>query len=102
MPRRRDKVALGLAAERAGRVADAELLYREAIHERDAHGYNNLAQLLIENGRLVEGEELFRQGVEAGDPLAAKNLALLLIEEGQELHAKKAIVTARQMGRPPT
>ena len=62
-----------MASARKGNVHDAECLYREAIAEGDSYGYNNLAQLLIEDGRLAEGERLFR---EAGDSLAAKNLAL--------------------------
>jgi Tfp pilus assembly protein PilF len=100
--RDRDKVALARAAERAGDLIKAEQLYREAIDDDDSHGFNNLAQLLIEDGRLVEGEEMFRRGVGAGDSLAAKNLALFLLEQGQEFHAKRAMATARRMGRTPT
>ena len=52
MPRQRDKVAHGRRAARKGNVHDAERLYREAIAEGDSYGYNNLAQLLIEEAQL--------------------------------------------------
>ncbi len=106
MARRRrstvDRVALARQAEAAGDLVKAERLYREAVRGRDAHAYNNLAQLLIEDGRLDEGEQHFHAGVAAGDSLAAKNLALFLLEEGKLVAARKAIARARRMGRPPT
>lgn len=97
-----DKVALARDAEVAGDLARAERLYRDAIRDRDAHAYNNLAQLLIEDGRLGEGEALFHAGVAAGDSLAAKNLALYLLEEGRQVAAHKALQRARKMGHSPT
>lgn len=91
-----DKVALAREAEVAGDLARAERLYRDAIHDRDVNGYNNLAQLLIEDGRLGEGEALFHAGVAAGDALAAKNLALYLLEEGRQVAARKALQRAQR------
>jgi Flp pilus assembly protein TadD len=100
--RRQDKVALGFAAARAGRLEEAEQLYREAMKEGDRNSFNNLAQLLIERGDLQQAERLFRRGIRAGDGLAAKNLALMLVEEGREIAGRRAIAVARSLGRPPT
>lgn len=106
MARRRrsiiDRVALAREAEVSGDLVKAERLYRDAIRDRDAHAYNNLAQLLIEDGRLGAGESLFHAGVAAGDGLAAKNLVLFLLEEGKEIAARKALTRARKIGHPPT
>jgi Tfp pilus assembly protein PilF len=102
MRRRQDKVALAMRAQQKGKLDDAERLYRAAIADGDTYGYNNLAQLLIEDGRLREVERLFRKGITAGDSLAAKNLALFLLEEGKERAAQAAIDQAQRMGRPPT
>jgi len=98
----RNNVALARAAAEAGDLTKAERMYRDAIRDRDAYAYNNLAQLLIEGGRLGEGEALFHEGVAAGDGLAAKNLALYLLEEGREVAARKALQRARKMGHPPS
>lgn len=97
-----DKVALGYAAGRAGDLDAAERLYREAIAEGDVHGYNNLAQVLIETGRLREVERLLRRGIQVGDGLAAKTLILFLLEQGKEASAMKALKEFGQMkrGRP--
>jgi tetratricopeptide (TPR) repeat protein len=99
MRRRQDKVAPARRDEKAGNLDDAERLYREAIAEGDTFGYNNLAQLLIEQGRLREVERLFRKGVIFGDPLAARNRALFLLEEGRNVQLKAAIDQAKRMGR---
>lgn len=92
----------GFRAEKSGRRAEAEELYRRAIADGDGYGFNNLAQLLVEDGRTSEAEALYREGIRAGDSLAAKNYALLLVEEGRDEDATAAIAVARRMGTPPS
>ena len=97
--RRIDKIALGYAAGQAGDTEAAERLYREAIAEGDSHGYNNLAQILIDKDRLREVERLLRRGIRAGDGLAAKTLILFLLEQGKEPQALKALKEFGHMKR---
>lgn len=98
----RDFVAAGYRAEKAGRLDEAEKLYRRAIADGDAFGFNNLAQLLVADGRLSEAEATYASGVAAGDALAAKNFALFLLEEGREREAAEAIRVADELGRAPS
>ena len=99
-PRSRiDKVALGYAAGQAGDTEAAERLYREAIAEGDIHGYNNLAQILIETDRFREVERLLRRGIRFGDGLAAKTLILFLLEQGKEAKALEALKEFGHMKR---
>ena len=95
-----DLVLAGHRAQRAGHLERAKTFYLQAIASGDAYGYNNLAQILVEEGDLAEGERHFRKGADLGDALAARNLAIFLFEEGRDRDADEAAAQAADLGRP--
>jgi tetratricopeptide (TPR) repeat protein len=78
--------ARGVAAGRAGRVAEAEAVYRAILKAAPVpEAFRNLGLLLDEQGRGREAEAVYRAALEANpqDPVAQLNLALLLLKDGR-------------------
>ncbi|MEU9439076.1 tetratricopeptide repeat protein [Streptomyces sp. NPDC048252] len=57
---------LGVLLAGAGRVEDAEAVFRRAAAAGDVGAANNLGILLAETGRVEEAETVFRQAPAAG------------------------------------
>lgn len=74
--------ALGLSFHQAGRLADAEAAYRDALRldPRTAEPHNNLAGLCLAQGRAAEAEAHYRQALALEPRLTAAlgNLVILL------------------------
>lgn len=84
-----------LAHEQAGRLAEAEAAYREAlaVHPDWLGALNNLGNVLRSLGRSAEAERCFRDalGFEAAFAEAGFNLAGLLRSQGREGEAQSCL-----------
>jgi Flp pilus assembly protein TadD len=71
-------VQRGLFLKRLGRLADAEVAYRQALAlgADTVELHNNLGNVLLDLGRATEAEASFREGlrVAPGDPVVTRNL----------------------------
>ncbi|WAU82394.1 tetratricopeptide repeat protein [Streptomyces sp. Qhu-G9] len=87
---------LGILLSDAGRVEEAEQLYRQAMNAGHTDSAFNLGNLLADAGRVEEAEQLYRQAVDAGHTNAANNLGILLtragrVEEAEQLYRQASI-----------
>jgi serine/threonine-protein kinase len=84
-------IYLGNAQVRAGKLADAEISFREAIrlNEKSAVARSRLGYVLNERGKLKEGEETLAQAaaMDPRDPRILFNLGLNLQRQGNNKRA---------------
>jgi len=82
------KINLGARAAAAGRLDEAEALYRDALREnpRSPDAHHNLGALLEARGRLDDAAIAYERAIEASDLHAASryNLALLRARSGRD------------------
>ena len=78
------QLQLALAAHNAGRLDEAEALYREILNWRPARTCGKSAVILRTTGRLAEAEDAAREALrhEPGNPFVRHTLGMILLQKG--------------------
>ena len=94
-------ISAGLKAQRAGRVTEAERLYRQAvaIEPRDARAWHLLGLAICQGGRAEEGARVLRRSVELSPhtPEFRNNLAGVLGSLGRHAEAEAELREALKL-----
>ncbi|HYD14923.1 MAG TPA: tetratricopeptide repeat protein, partial [Hyphomicrobium sp.] len=92
---------IGAALRAAGRLGEAEAIYREAIDRSPgfANGHGNLGNLLMGRGRLAEAEIELRRAYEAApnDQQILRNFGLCLMRQLKGVEAEKVLGRGAKM-----
>ncbi|GAB2622901.1 hypothetical protein GCM10027168_63620 [Streptomyces capparidis] len=89
---------LGLLLQRAGRVDEAENVWRAAIDAGDLSAACHLGDMLFDTGHTDEAEAVYRAAAQAGHLGAASHLGTLLNETGRSKEAEAVWRAAADAG----